>query len=93
MSRLRNGRLWLRAVKEITVWRRAALLGLSVGVLQAVVNQGDYWIHHTVTGLILLKTLLSPLITFSVAWASAAATWVDKHKSETSASDPTVSLK
>ena len=72
-------RLWVAALQNGSVWKRAATLGLSVGVVQAVLNQGDYWLHHAVNTTIIVKTIISPLITFSVALASAASTWVDKH--------------
>jgi hypothetical protein len=73
-------RLWVRALQQRSVWKRAAVLGLSVGVLQAVLNQGDYWVRHTINTAIIAKTLISPLVTFSVALASAASTWVDRHR-------------
>lgn len=56
------------------VWRRAAPIGLSVGLFQAALNQGDHWLNHQVTTAVVIKTLLSPLITLSVALLSAAAT-------------------
>lgn len=71
--------LWLAALQQGSVWKRAATLGLSVGMVQALINQGDYWVHNTFNAIIIVKTVVSPLITFSVALASAASTWVDKH--------------
>lgn len=71
--------LWIAALQQGSVWRRSATLGLSVGVVQAVLNQGDYWFQHAVNTTIIIKTIISPLVTFSVALASAASTWVDKH--------------
>lgn len=58
------------------VWRRAAPIGLSVGLFQAVLNQGDHWINHHVTTGVVIKTILSPLITLSVALLSAAITHI-----------------
>jgi hypothetical protein len=72
--------LWGSALRAPSVWARGAKLGLSVGLLQAAVNQGDQWVSHHVDGVTLIKTIISPLITFSVALASAAATYVDKLK-------------
>ena len=72
--------LWVAAFKERSVWTRGAKLGLTVGVIQAVVNQGDKWATHSADGLVILKSIISPLITFSVALVSAAATWVEKLK-------------
>jgi hypothetical protein len=72
-------RSWICALRQWQVWRRAALVGLSVGILQAALNQGDYWVTHTVNGTILAKTIISPLLTFSVALASSAGTWVEKN--------------
>jgi hypothetical protein len=72
-------RSWICALRQWQVWRRAAMLGLSVGILQAALNQGDYWVTHTVNGTILAKTIISPLLTFGVALASSASTWVEKN--------------
>jgi len=65
-SRLRH------ALRDVRVWRRAAKLGLTVGLLQAALNQGDHWLRLSITLPLVIKTLLSPLITFSVALGSAA---------------------
>jgi len=75
-----NRNLWLAAMRQRTVWMRVLKVGLPVGVLQAVLNQGDVWYHHQATGLTLFKTLISPLVTSSVALVSAAATWVEKQR-------------
>lgn len=72
--------LWLIALQQRSVWARGAKLGLSVGVLQAIINQGDVWLAHSETAGTIAKTIVSPLITFSVALVSAAATYVDKLK-------------
>jgi hypothetical protein len=72
--------LWSCAFRAPSVWARGAKLGLSVGVLQAVVNRGDQWVTHHADAVTLAKTILSPLITFSVALVSAAATYVDELK-------------
>ena len=58
------------------VWRRAAPIGLSVGLFQAALNQGDHWLHDEVTAGVVIKTILSPLITLSVALLSAAFTHI-----------------
>lgn len=58
------------------VWRRAAPIGLSVGLFQAALNQGDHWLHNEVTIGVVIKTILSPLITLSVALLSAAITHI-----------------
>ena len=62
------------ALRQPRVWRRAARLGLVVGVLQVGINQGDHWLHHEVTFGVVLKTVLSPLLSFAIAFLSAAAT-------------------
>jgi hypothetical protein len=61
-----------RALRDARVWRRAAKLGLTVGLLQVAVNQGDHWIRLHITAPLIFKSLLSPLLTFSVALGSAA---------------------
>jgi hypothetical protein len=72
--------LWLLAFQQKSVWARGAKLGLSVGVLQAIINQGDVWLAHSETIGTVIKTIFSPLVTFAVALVSAAATYVDKLK-------------
>jgi predicted type IV restriction endonuclease len=75
-----NSNLWLTALRQRSVWARGAKLGLSVGVLQAIINQGDVWLAHDETLGTIVKTIVSPLVTFSVALVSAAATYVEKLK-------------
>jgi hypothetical protein len=58
-------------------------MGLTIGLLQAAVNQGDRWWNHTVDNLVMLKTIASPLIGFTLVLVSAAATWVQKTLEET----------
>jgi len=70
--------LGAQAFRQRSVWMRALRLGLSVGFLQAVVNQGDHWISGTVDGTVLLKSIVSPLIGFALVLVSAAETWVQR---------------
>jgi hypothetical protein len=71
---------WRAAFAQRAVWFRAALFGLPVGCVQALINQGDVWWAHHADGLTVAKTIISPLVTFSVALISAAATWVEKQR-------------
>jgi hypothetical protein len=70
----------MQAFGQAAVWRRAAVVGLPIGVLQAVINQGDVWLRHEATVGTVIKTLISPLVTFSVALISAASVWVDEQR-------------
>jgi hypothetical protein len=54
------------------VWRRAAKLGVSVGLLQAAINQGEFWVAQAVTAAVVVKTILTPLVTFAVALFAGA---------------------
>lgn len=63
-----------RALRERTVWLRAAKLGLVVGVIQVSLNQGDHWLRHEITTGVILKSILSPLLSFAIAFFSAVAT-------------------
>jgi hypothetical protein len=65
---------FLAAVRDAAVWRRAARLGFVVGVLQVALNQGDHWLHREVDVAVVAKTILSPLLSFAIAFASAVAT-------------------
>ena len=66
-----------RAFTTRAVWLRAAKLGLPVGLVQVALNQGDHWLQHEVTTGLVLKSVLSPLLSFSIAFASAVATHAD----------------
>jgi len=70
--------LWREALRQPSVWRRALKLGLITGLLQAVVNQGDVWLHHAETAGTVLKTILSPVISLMLVLVAAAEMWVQK---------------
>lgn len=70
--------LWRLAFRERPVWQRAMKLGLSAGLLQAAINQGDHWASGAVSSGVVVKSILSPLIGFALALVSAAATWVQR---------------
>ena len=64
----------LSACRDRKTWRQALLLGLPVGLLQVVLNQGDHWWRHQIDAAVVAKTVLSPLLSCSIALASAIAT-------------------
>ena len=70
--------LWAQALGQRSVWLRALKLGFTTGLLQAAVNQGDRWVGNTVDGIVVLKTIISPLIGFTLVLVSAAQTWVHR---------------
>ena len=70
--------LWRQALGQRSVWLRALKLGFTTGLLQAVVNQGDVWLHHAQTLETVAKTVISPLIGFTLVLEAAAETWVQK---------------
>jgi hypothetical protein len=63
-----------QACRQPAVWVRAARLGLVVGLIQVSLNQGDHWLSGHITTGVVLKSILSPLLSFGIAFASAAAT-------------------
>jgi hypothetical protein len=69
--------LYWQACRHPAVWTRAAKLGLVVGLIQVSLNQGDHWLQGHITTGVVIKTILSPLLSFGIAFASAAATHVD----------------
>lgn len=77
---MRRTTLWLGALSQGSVWSRGLRMGLTVGVLQAVINQGDFWWRGEVRAAVVAKTIISPLVTFAIVLVSAAATWVDEHR-------------
>jgi len=66
---------WPVALGARAVWQRALMIGLPVGFLQICVNQGDHWLHGTVTRTIVVKTVLTPVIAVAVCLVSAASTY------------------
>ena len=66
---------WLPALAVRAVWQRALMIGLPVGFLQICLNQGDHWLHGTLTRVIILKTILTPIIAVAVCLVSAASTY------------------
>jgi hypothetical protein len=69
--------LYWQACRQPAVWSRAAKLGLVVGFIQVSLNQGDHWLRHEVDAVLVVKSILSPLLSFGIAFASAAATHVE----------------
>jgi hypothetical protein len=74
--------MWLHALSQKEVWLRASKLGVPVGLLQAIINQGDFWLSHSVDSAVITKTIVSPLVTFSVALFSAAGMYIEKTKQQ-----------
>jgi hypothetical protein len=70
--------LWILALRERSVWVRAVKFGLTAGVLQAAVNQGDHWLHRDFPTVVVVKTIASPLIGLTLVLFTSAATWVQK---------------
>lgn len=76
-------RLWRQALRQRSVWMRAVKLGLTVGLLQAVINQGDHWLSGQVDQRVVLKSVVSPLIGFTLVLFSATQTWVQRTLEQT----------
>jgi hypothetical protein len=75
-----------RACRDRSVWLRAAKLGFVVGVIQVALNQGDHWLRHEVNALIVIKSILSPLLSFAIAFASSVSTHAQNLESSVSVS-------
>ncbi|HEY6166509.1 MAG TPA: hypothetical protein VI454_00625 [Verrucomicrobiae bacterium] len=73
-----NRALWVLALRQRSVWLRALRLGLTAGVLQATVNQGDHWLHGPLDRAVMIKSIVSPLIGFTLVLVSASQTWVQR---------------
>jgi hypothetical protein len=71
-----RGLFW-QACRQRSVWTRAVKLGLVVGFIQVALNQGDHWLRHEVDAAVVAKTVLSPLLSFAIAFTSAASTYVE----------------
>lgn len=69
---------WLAALARKAVWRRACKLGVPVGILQAFINQGDYWLLNRSHEASMTKTIISFLVTFVAALGSSAEVHLDQ---------------
>jgi hypothetical protein len=74
--------VWWQVLRQVALWRRCLVIGGLVGFLQVAVNQGDVWLGGTVDGVVMLKTIVSPLIAITVAVVSAAWSDVERKQSE-----------
>ena len=74
----RKRELRAQALRQRSVWLRAVKLGLTVGFLQAAINQGDHWVRGEIDSVVILKSIVSPLIGFTLVLFSAAQTWVQR---------------
>ncbi len=83
MADITTWMLWRQTLRQGGVWRRSLIIGSIVGALQVVVNQGDHWWHMQVDGVLVLKTLTTPLIAMSVALFSAAGSYVQVKRDRT----------
>jgi len=73
-------RAWVRALGRRDAWGRALRIGLPVGMLQAASHQGEAWARLAVDGPVVLKSLMSPLLSFALVWAGAAGVIVAGEK-------------
>jgi len=69
------------ALSEPAVWRRAARIGVCVGLVQVALNQGDHWLRGEVTGVLILKSLSSLLFAILVVLFASASTRADALRS------------
>jgi hypothetical protein len=53
---------------------------LPAGLIQALLNQGDYWLTGQVTTLVAAKSVVSPLVGFGVAFLAAVTTHRDSNR-------------
>ena len=53
--------IWRRALSRRSVWLRAVRMGLTVGLLQAAINQGDVWARGAVTAGVAKKVMRADL--------------------------------
>jgi hypothetical protein len=75
-----RGELWRRALLQGSVWKRALKLGLTAGLIQATINQGDAWARGAVSSTVVVKSIVSPLVGFLLVLVASAATCVDNFR-------------
>ncbi len=67
---------WLDALAIPAIWKRAIVIGLAVGLVQVLVNQGDAWLHLEITPRLIIKTALTLTVAFTVALLSTASGYI-----------------
>jgi phosphate/sulfate permease len=65
---------WRESLLAPRVWRSATYYGLPAGLIQAALNQGDHWLTGQVTTAVVVKSVISPLVGFGVAFIAAFTT-------------------
>jgi len=75
-----RGELLRKALLQGSVWKRALRLGLTAGLIQATLNQGDAWARGAVSPSVLLKSIVSPLVGFLLVLIASAATCVENFR-------------
>ena len=80
--------LWNEALTSWSVSRRSLVIGLVVGSVQIVVNQGDVWVRLQINSTLILKTLVTPMIAISVALFSSAGAYVELSRRKRPVSEP-----
>lgn len=78
--------LWNQAFWQRATWRRACWMACSVGALQVMINQGDYWWRLDIDGVVVAKTIMTPVVTFGVALVSGV--WADVEKRRATLGSP-----
>jgi hypothetical protein len=67
-------RTWRQILAVPTLWWRAARIAVPVGLVQVMINQGDHLFRGEITPAVVAKSLLTPTVTFLVAFVSAVLT-------------------
>lgn len=75
-----RGELWRKALLQGSVWKRALRLGLTAGLIQATINQGDAWARGAVGPAVVVKSIVSPLVGFLLVLIASAATCVENFR-------------
>jgi hypothetical protein len=78
----RFSKAWAQQWKKPEHWKRAIFLGGTVGLIQVAINQGDKWLNYEINSSLVVKSVASPLVTFSVAFLSGIFSSLDQQKNE-----------
>ena len=73
---------WVAELKKPVHWKRAAILGGTVGLIQVAINQGDRWLSQDFDSTLVLKSIASPLVTSAVAFVSGVFSSLEQEKNE-----------
>lgn len=78
----RRRTLWKQTLTMRWIWIRSLKIGACVGLLQVMIHQGDVVLQQGISWALVMKSIVSPILAFAVAFYATASTQVDRQWKE-----------